>query len=336
LLPLLENHDRSRFELFAYAEVSRPDAMTHRFQGLFDHWISTVGVSTKDLCNRIRADGIDVLIDLAGHTAGNRLDVFALKPAPVSLSWVMGYGYTTGLKAIDYFLADDVLVPEGSERFFSERVHRMEVPYAAYTPTQEMGEVGDLPAIERGYITFGSLTRVVRMNHRVIRVWSELLSRLPESRLVLDSKNFRDEGMVQLIREKFELHGISGDRLEMGYHSPPWDVMRGFDIGLDCFPHNSGTTLFESLYMGIPFITLADRPSAGRLGSSILTGLGRLDWIATNEREYVEKALLLASDWDRLGSIRRGLREGMRSSPLMDGSSFARKFEASVLKLCEG
>ncbi|RNE88522.1 tetratricopeptide repeat protein, partial [Marichromatium sp. AB31] len=242
LEPLLECHDQTQFELYAYAELTRQDAQTARYQGLVDHWVPTRGLSDAELDTRIRADGIDILVDLAGHTAGNRLRVFTRKPAPVSVSLWVGYGYTSGLSAIDYFLCDEVLVPEGAEELFSERPWRIATPAGMYRPSEGMGAVNVLPALERGYITFGTLTRGVRVNHRTIRVWSEILERVPGSRLVVDSRTYADPLSVESLTERFAAHGIGGERLEIGYHSPPWDVLRGMDIGLDCFPHNSGTT----------------------------------------------------------------------------------------------
>ena len=292
----------------------------------------SIGMTDAALADRIRADGIDVLVELAGHTAHNRLRAFARKPAPVSLSW-MGFGYTTGLGAIDYFLTDSASAPEGSEELFAERLWRLPTSAWAYRPAEGMGSVNALPALAGGHVTFGTLTRSVRINHRSIRVWSQILLRVARSRLVIDSGNYRDEGMRSALFEKFAVHGVAPERLAIGYHSPPWDVLSSMDIGLDCFPHNSGTTLFESLYMGVPFITLAGRPSVGRLGSSILHGVGHPEWIAANEEEYVEKAIELASDLPRLARLRAGLRTETEASPLRDEAGFARAVEAAYREM---
>jgi predicted O-linked N-acetylglucosamine transferase (SPINDLY family) len=326
--PLLANHDRSRFEVLAYAELAKEDDWSARYKGYVDHWRPTKGLSDEELAERIREDGIDILIELAGHTANNRLGVFARKPAPVSLSW-LGYGYTTGLSAIDYYLTDEICAPPGSEGLFAEQPWRIATPSHAYRPNPDMGEVSNLPALRRGHVTFATLTRSIRVNHHTIRVWAEILRQVKGSRLVLDSLNFKDPPMQQRIAASFAEHGITPDRLEPGFHSPPWDVLRGIDIGLDCFPHNSGTTLFENLYMGVPYITLAARPSVGRLGSSILHGIGHPEWIAQDEAEYVAKAVALASDLQGLAVHRTALRSEMASSPLMDEAGFARKVETA-------
>ena len=332
LEPLLAHHDKRAVEVFAYAELALEDAMTARYRSYVDHWVPTVGLSDEALAERIRADGIDILLDLAGHTGHNRLGAFGRKPAPVSMSW-MGFGYTTGLSAIDYLLTDAASAPEGSEALFAEQPWRLATPGYVFRPGDGMGEVSALPALDTGFVTFGTLTRSVRVNHRTVRVWSQILQRVPGARLVIDSGNYRDAQMRSTLLDKFSAHGIEPERLQIGFHSPPWDVLRGMDIGLDCFPHNSGTTLFESLYMGVPFVTLAGRPSVGRLGSSILHGVGHPEWIAHSEDEYVDLAVALASDLPRLAALRAGLRAQMKGSALMDEPGFARKVEAAYREM---
>jgi protein O-GlcNAc transferase len=326
LEPLLAAHDKNQVEVYAYAELDREDDMTDRYRRYADHWIASKGMSDDVLAERIRSDGIDILVELAGHTVGNRLLAFARKPAPVSVSW-LGYGYTTGLSAIDYYLTDAACAPAGSEGLFAEQPWRVATPAYVYRPAADMGGVGSLPALRRGHVTFGTLTRSVRINHRTIRVWSEILKAVPNSRLVIDSASFKHPAMQERMAARFAEHGIARQRLFIGLHSPPWNLLRGMDIGLDCFPHNSGATLFETLYMGVPVITLAGRPSMGRLGSSILHGAGHPEWIAESEDEYVAKVVELAGDIARLSEIRAALRGQMQASPLMDEAGFARKVE---------
>ncbi len=326
LEPLLANHDKSEFEIYAYAEGAVEDGVTDLYRRHADHWISTLGMSNDAIAQRIREDGIDILVDLAGHTGNNRLLVFARKPAPVSLSW-LGFGYTTGLTAIDYFLTDATCAPAGCEDLLAEVPWRLATPCYVYRPGESTGTVSPLPALQRGFVTFGTLTRAVRINHRTIRVWSEILQRVPGSRLVVDSQNFKQPRMQTDLAARFAAHGVSPDRLQIGFSFPPWDVLRGLDIGLDCFPHNSGTTLFEMLYMGLPYVTLASRPSVGRIGSSILEGVGHPEWIADSEDAYVEKVVALATDLPRLAKLRGGLRAEMKASLLMDEAGFARKVE---------
>jgi len=336
--PLLAGHDKAAVEVFAYAEVAQADDVSEQLRVYVDCWRGTAGLSDEELARQIRADGIDILVDLAGHTRGNRLLVFARKPAPIQVSW-LGYAYTTGLKAIDYFLGDSTLLPAGCEHLFSETLVRLPV-CLTYRPPVGVELSGGLPALSKGYVTFGSLSRSVRINHRVVKVWAELLRRVPNSRLVINSGTFTCPEQRQQYIEQFAVHGIAAERLELGYDSPPWGVLQRIDIALDCFPHNSGTTLFESLHMGIPFVTLKDRPSVGRMGAAILSGLGRTEWVAETEEEYICKAEALAADLNALAVLRAGLREEMQASRLMDEAGFAWSVETAYRTMwrrwCEG
>jgi protein O-GlcNAc transferase len=328
LQPLLENHDKRKFIIYAYTGSSIEDPVTAVYKKYIDHWVPAYGLSDEALSNRIRSDEIDVLVDLSGHSAGNRLGVFARKPAPVSITY-LGYASTTGLSAIDYFLTDIDQAPLGSEAFFSEKLLRVNSPCWVYRPAEEMGSISDLPVRRNGYVTFGSLSRAIRLNDRVIKTWSEILRRKENSKLVINSHNFSSDYSKQLLLSKFGAHGISPNQLEIGYQSPAWVVLQDIDIGLDCFPHNSGTTLFENLYMGVPFVTLASRPSVGRIGAMVLKGLGHPEWIANTEEEYISKVVNLANDLQALEVIHMELREKMAASSLMDEVGFTRKVEAA-------
>ncbi len=300
--------------------------MTDRYRTYVEHWRDTKDLSDEQLAKQIRDDQIDVLVDLAGHTYGNRLMAFAHKPAPVSLHW-LDSGYTTGLTAIDYYLADAATLPVGCEPLFSETPWRLPRTACVYRPKGYMGEVNSLPALERGYVTFGTLSRAIRLNQRLIAAWARLLHLVPDSHLVINSGNFSQPDVCELWLQRFEDLGIARARLELGFQSPPWDVLRGMDIALDCFPQNSGTTLLESIHMGLPFVTLAGTPSLGTLGASVLTAVGHPEWIAHSEDEYVDKLVALASDLPALAVTRAGLREEMQASPLMDEPGFARDVE---------
>jgi predicted O-linked N-acetylglucosamine transferase (SPINDLY family) len=333
LEPLLENHDHDRVELFAYAgPFELEDEVTDHYRTLFEHWIDTRQMTDDELAARIRADGIDVLVDIAGQTKGHRLGAFARKPAPVSLHW-LDSGYTTGLTAIDYYLTDAMTVPEGSEHLFSETPWRLPRAPFAYRPGGQAGEVNELPALTHGYVTFGTLTRAVRLNDRVVRAWAALLHRVPGSRLELNSGNFCQAEVREQWWPRFEALGIPRDRVIMGFESPPWNVLRRVDIALDCFPQNSGTTLIESLYMGLPFVSLAGVPSMGTLGASVLSAVGHPEWIARSEAEYVDKLVALASDLPRLAQTRRTLRAQMQASALMDETGFARDVEDAYAQM---
>ena len=329
---LLENHDHSQFEIFAYANPPRVDNYTERYRQLVDHWIFTRGWTDDEMAERIRADGIDILIDIAGHTSDNKLSVFAKKPAPVSAHWAE-YGYTTGLSAIDYYITDQYSNPPGSEGLFAERPWLLDGPPFAYRPDPSMAAVNDLPAKKNGYVTFATLSRAMRINHRTIRVWSMILKALPGSHLIINSGNFETPESQVEMASRFAVHGITPDRLEIGYTSPPWDVLRRTDIGLDCFPHNSGTTILETLMMGSPVVSLADRPSVGRLGTSILSAIGRSEWVAHSEEEYIQIAVNLARDIPLLAQYRASLRSEMLTSPLMDEVGFTKSLESAYRQM---
>jgi predicted O-linked N-acetylglucosamine transferase (SPINDLY family) len=324
--PLLTNHNKDEVEIFAYAQLKKEDDVTKRLKQSIDHWRNTTEWTDEELIKHIRADQIDILVDLAGQTAGNRLAVFTHKPAPVTASW-MGYGYTTGLQAIDYFLTDHIAAPNASDHLFAEKPWRLQQAAWVYRPDAQLPPINELPAVQNGYITLISLSRSVRLNDRVIAVWSQLLHRLPTARLIINSTHFRHQEMQEWLIERFKQQSIPAARLDIGYRSPPWPLFQQADLGLDCFPHNSGTTLFETLYMGLPFVTLAGRPSVGRLGAGILEGIGHPEWIAQNEDEYIEKVVALATDIDSLAQIRSQLRSQMEASPLMDEVGFTRQVE---------
>ncbi|WMW82227.1 tetratricopeptide repeat protein [Undibacterium cyanobacteriorum] len=326
LIPLLEKHDRSQFEIFAYAQIPFEDETTQHYKKIVDHWIPIRSMTDDEVAERIRQDGIDILIDVSGHTNSNRLLVFGQKPAPVSLHW-LEYGYTTGLSAIDYFMTDAPSVEGDCDHLFSEKLWRLDGPAYVYRPDLRLADLNESPAAQSGIVTFGSLSRIVRINHRVVRIWAAILDAMPNSRLVINSGDFKDPIVQEDMANRFMQYGIARERLDIGFSSPSWEVLRKIDIGLDCFPHNSGTTLLETLFMGIPFVTLQERPSVGRIGSSVLVGAGHPEWIARTEEEYAQKALILAHDIGGLANMRRTMRQEMQKSPLMDEEAFARSVE---------
>ena len=335
LLPTLSNHNHQKFEIYAFAELTKEDHVTKQYQSYVDHWIPTQNLTDQQMVQKIRDMEIDILVDLAGHTKNNRLLIFSQKPAPVSITW-LGYGYTTGLKAIDYFLTDKAMAPLGSEHLFSEQPWRLSnYSFCCYQAKTAMGDVGPLPALENGHITFGTLTRAIRINDSVIKVWADILKKVKNSKLIINSRIFKNSFTKKEFENRFFKFGIFSDQLLFLYKSPPWDTMRQIDIALDCFPHNSGTTLIEHLYMGNPFITYSNRPSVGKIGASILTTLGHPEWIATSEEEYVEKAVALASDPQKLSTIRQNLRAEMEASPLMDHKGFVRELEGAYQAMWE-
>ncbi len=333
LIPLLDWHDHTQFELFAYANPPCEDETTAYYKTRFEHWVDIRAMTDDQLEQRIRDDQIDILIDVAGHTNENKLAVFARKPAPVSAHW-LEYGYTTGLSAIDYYITDQACAAgEGTQQVFSENLWVLDGPAYVYRPDTRTADLTPLPALSNGFITFGSLSRSIRINHKVVKVWAAILDAIPNSRLVINSGDFEDAGVQEEMASRFMQYGIERERLLIGFSTPSWSVLKQIDIGLDCFPHNSGTTLLESLYMGIPFISMFDRPSVGRIGSSVLVAANHPEWIATTEMEYAQKAVMLAHDVERLVYLREHLREELQASPAMNEPAFARSMEKAYRQM---
>jgi len=334
LFPLLRNHDRERFEIFAFTNMADPTDIWGRYKEVVNNWHSVYGLSDRQASSLIEEIGIDVLVDLSGHTAGNRLCIFPFRPAPVTVSW-LGFGATTGLKSIDYYLTDSYIVPEKDAPYFSETPWRLERSAYAYLPAENMGDCGESPFVKNGYITFVNLSRVIRFNEVLINSWAEILRRVPDSVLKIDCKNVLDKKLAGRILADFESNGIERGRILLGYESPPWNTLRASDIYLDCFPHNSGTTLYESLYMGVPYITLSSRPGVGRIGGGILHAAGHPEWIAFSRDEYIEKSVSLARDKDQLRKIRKKLRFDIEASQIRDETGFARAVENAYVEMID-
>lgn len=327
LTPIIATHDRAQFETFAYSSVVKEDSQTHQLRGMFDHWRDVLEISDADLAQRIHDDKIDILIDLSGHTAGNRLRAFAMRPAPVQATY-LGYGYTTGMSEIDYFIGDDSLTPAGSEHLFSEKICRIAAPVYAYRPPIEVtGQVSSLPALEKGYVTFGSMSRLIRLNSGLLQTWRQILERVPGSKLRLDQKPFGDPQTCERVLARLERLGFTREQVELGNSTPHWSGYHHFDISLDCWPHNAGTTTFESLLMGVPVLSKRDRPSVGRLGEMVLRPLGLDEWIVDTEAEFIERAVAFASDLPALAALRTELRERLFASPFTDFKTRTRAFE---------
>ena len=333
LLPLLRVHDRQQFELFAYAQLERDDNITEEYRRLFDHWCLTEGLNDEALAAQIRADGIDILVDLSGHLSGSRIGVFAYKPAPVSVSWWISAADTTGISAIDYLLLDRISAPVGSESLFVEQLWPLDGPACTYEPVSTIPEPGPSPCLSNGFVRFCSLTSFLRLNDRVLDVWAAILQRLPTARLVLNSHGFTLDHVCRTILRRFLLRGIGAERLEIGFDSPPWSVLQRTDITLDPFPFSSGTTLMEGLFMGHPVITWANRVPTGRLGAAHVTYAGHPEWVVNTAEEYVDRAVQVASDIEKLARIRAGLRSELRCSPMMDHAALAAKIAVAYRRM---
>lgn len=306
--PVLANHDRSQIELFCYYNNIRHDEITDRFVAIADHWIPCSHLSDEQLAKRIREDGIDILVDLSGHTAGNRLLTFARKPAPVQATW-LGYMATTGLTAVDYRITDWSIDPVGTtEQYHTETLVRLP-SMAQFQPSKESPAVNALPALNAAPFTFGCLNNLAKVTPEVVRLWSEILSALPHSRLMLG--NVGDEATRQKLTALFSNEGVPADRLLLQPKVSLTDYLalhHQIDLALDTFPYNGGTTTFHSLWMGVPVLALRGDTPISRSGAAIMEGAGHPEFVTDTPREYVQRAIECAGDLPRLNGIRQALR----------------------------
>jgi predicted O-linked N-acetylglucosamine transferase (SPINDLY family) len=333
---VLAAHDRSRFDVWCYATQEKYDAVSERIRSSVDGWVDAGSLSDEELSARIAEDGIDLLVDLSGHTAGNRLPVFARRPARVQATW-LGYPTTTGLRAIDFRVSDWAVDPQGYDRFSSERVLRMPASYFCYGAPRESPDPGLPPALATGMVTFGSFNNLAKLSGATMRLWARVLEAVPGSRLLVKSKALVDEHTRDDLRERFERLGVSAERLEfrgwMEETSAHLAVYNEVDIALDSFPYNGATTTCEALWMGVPVLTLAGESHAARAGSSILRAAGREEWVASRTGEFIDKAATLAGDPVLLSRHRAGLRAQLRASELMNVEQFDRALEEHYLQM---
>ena len=335
--PVLGAHDRSRFEVFCYSNTSTPDAVTARLRSLTEHWRDTALLDDAQTAALVREDRIDLLVDLAGHTAGNQLLAFARKPAPVQVTWI-GYPNTTGLGAMDYRLTDAITDPPGlTEAFHREQLVRLPGPFSCYLPSVESPEVSPLPALAAGHITFGSFNHFSKLTPAVVELWARLLRECPAARLLLRARSLADKETAARLRATFADLGVEPTRLELdgsqlsiAAHQGRYDRV---DLALDPFPYNGTTTTCEALWMGIPVITLAGRTHVARVGASLLTHLGTPEWIAHSPDDYIDRCRTVISDLPKLAAIRTGLRDRFRASPLGNATAFTKNLEETYATL---
>jgi predicted O-linked N-acetylglucosamine transferase (SPINDLY family) len=328
VLPLLEHHGAAQFEVYCYSNTPKTDDITRRCESLAAQWRDIISIDDAAAAELVRSDGIDLLIDLSGHTSGNRLGLFAAKPAPIQLTY-LGYPATTGMVQMDYRLTDRRADPPGaSEARYVERLLRLPHSLWCFAPPPQMPEIGPLPAAAAGQLTFGSLNSVYKLTPQLLALWSRLLAALPGAKLLLATVA-EGEPRARIARE-FAANGIDAARLE--FHGfLPWDefwaLHQRIDIALDTWPCNGGATSCESLWLGTPLISRAGDAFLARAGLSILSTIGLGELVAQDEDEYLRLALDLARDLPRLAQLRAGLRQRMRASPLLDAAAFTRDLE---------
>jgi protein O-GlcNAc transferase len=330
---LLAHIDPARIELVAYPTYHLQDELTARIRPYFTAWQPITGLNDEAAARLIHADGIHLLIDLSGHTAHNRLPVFAWKPAPVQLTW-LGLPATTGLAEMDYVLGDPHAIPAEHESHFSEAVWRMPDSCLCLTVPASPVNVAPLPALSTGYVTFGSFNNLTKMNDAVVAVWARILKSVPNSRLLLKTAQLGEASICTRTLRRFAACGIAPDQLKLSRTLASRDdhlaAYNKVDIALDTFPYPGVTTSVEALWMGVPVLSMLGDRFISRTAGSIAHNAGLPDWVAADEDDYVAKAVAFASDLERLAVLRAGLRQQVLASPLFDAPRFARHFEDAL------
>jgi predicted O-linked N-acetylglucosamine transferase (SPINDLY family)/thioredoxin-like negative regulator of GroEL len=335
---VLAHLDSARLEVFAYPTTNEVDALSERIRPRFAAWRAIKGVKDEAVAQRIRDDQVHILLDLAGHTSDNRLPVFAYKPAPVQASW-LGYFATTGIPQMDYVLADPYVAPAEDAGHFVERLWRLPESYLCFSEPEHSVEAVELPALKNGFVTFGCFNNLSKMNDAVVAQRAKVLQAVPGSQLFLKTKLLDNPAVRQTTRDRFAAHGIEPERLVLEAHAPRAELLAAYnrvDIALDTFPYPGGTTSVEALWMAVPVLTRRGDSFLSRLGESICLNAGLPDWIASDEDEYVRKAVAFAQDLPRLARLRAGLRTQVLASPLFDAPRFARHFEDAMWGMWQG
>lgn len=323
--------DLGRVELIAYANHPAIDALTRRIMPRFSRWRAVHAMNDATLARQIYADGMHILVDLAGHTAHNRLGVFSWKPAPVQATW-LGYFATTGVAEIDYFLTDPVSLPESSGQGYVERIWQLPCTRLCFTPPREDVAPGPLPALASGALTFGCFSNLAKVSDETLALWAKLVKTVVGSRLFFKSPQLRNEAGVAALQRRLFAHGFDSDRVMLEAAGPREEYLAAYhrvDIVLDTFPYAGGTTTAESLWMGVPVITLAGDRLISRQGASMLHNAGLDDWAARSTAEYLALGIRHASDLPQLAELGAKLRARVLNSPLFDATAFARDLEAA-------
>lgn len=332
---ILRNIDPNKLSLHAYLTDHAEDELTYRIKTCFDGWHSIAQQHDERAAQTIYSHGLDILVDLSGHSARNRLPLFAYKPAPIQCTW-LGYFSTTGLAAIDYLIADPYVVPPEEEAFYAEKVIRMPESYLCFTPPAYNIDPGPLPAEQNGYVTFGCFNNLSKLSSQVIALWSQLLRERPEAKLFLKAKQLGDPYLVDWLQQAFASHEVNPQRIiieGLTSREAYFKAYQRVDLGLDPFPWPGGTTTAEALWMAIPFVTMKGDRFSSRNGQTIAINAGLPDWVADNTSDYLAKAKAFSDDRNSLATLRAGLRSQVLASPLFDARRFARHFEALMQSL---
>jgi len=332
--PVLSRHDRDRFRVICYSGVLAEDDWTERLRRMSDPFREVAGLSDEALAGKIRADGVDILIDLSGHSKGNRLPVFARKPAPIQVT-AWGYCGGTGLPAVDYQFTDPVYVPEWARPLFAETL--VDLPCCiTFEAPEDVPEAGPFPAQAKGFVTFGCLNRFSKVSPAALDLWFSILAQVPGSRLLLKDGALEDPEVRRKTLDAGAERGIGPERFDLRGATTKRDHMAAYndvDIVLDSFPHNGGITTWEALWMGAPVVALQGRNPGGRVSSAILHALGLADWVAEEEADYAALAVRRALDLDALAQLRAGMRERILASDAGNPERYTRIVETAYREM---
>ena len=330
LEPILAHHDIEQVDISCYDVAGVEDAVTARLKTYANHWQNCVGWSDQALAQRIHSDAIDILVDLSGHTAGNRAGVLMHKPAPLQMLYI-GYPGSTGLPEVDYLISDKTVSPPDFDGLYVEQVLRVTGSFWCFQPNPLAPGPNPLPALENGYITLGSFNHTPKLSKTTIQLWSQVLTAMPNARLKLKAQALGDEATCDYFRHQFNQQGADLDRIIL--EGPTLQLEKFFqsyhsiDIALDPTPYNGGTTTCEALWMGVPVVTLPGKRFCSRMSHSLLNHVGLPELSAKTEADYVRIAIALATDLDKLAEIRRTLRERLAASPVCDAQRAAQQIE---------
>ena len=325
--PLFCQYDRNRFRVYGYSLVRRPDGVTNALRQGCDVWRDVSDCSLSEIAQQIRADEIDVLVDLAGHSAENALPIFAFQPAPVQISGI-GYFNSTGMQQMQGFLSDVYCSPEESSPYFTEKLLRLPHSHFCYQPFSRFPAVGSLPCLKNGYVTFGCFNNFAKVNDGMLLVWKEILQRVPDSHLLLKHSLLGTEEGLSYTQQRFERLGMPMERIEFrGLSRDYLEQYNDMDIALDTSPYPGGLTTCEALYMGVPVVTLKGNRHGARFGYSFLANLGLQELVAEDAKGYVDIAVKIAGDSELLSLLRANLRRMMKVSPLMDSAGYMQALE---------
>lgn len=325
--PVFERHDKSCFDVRIYAIGPTSDEITAQLRARVDHYIA-IRETHEELAARVRRDQIDILVDLAGHTMGPPYLAFALKPAPIQVTW-LGSLSTTGMTAIDYFLGDAHMPCPGTDHLFTETVYRLPRSVCCYRPFADV-PVTAPPYLTKGYVTFGSFNSFRKIHRDLVKLWAAILHLVPQSKLLLKYYGMENEEIQGRLRDWFGQDGIAGERLLFEGPEKMTKYLESYgkvDIALDPFPYNGGSTTLDTLWMGVPVVTLAGRLAVQSGGASLLAAVGLSDYVARTPEEYLKTAIFLAGTVTKMPASRRHLREALKRSPLMDEAGFVRDLE---------